>query len=115
MFASEKIEEAGTSLILTQGTHFEGKLGFEGVARLCGNFKGEIQSPGTLIIEQGAKVSAQVEVCEVIIKGVFRGEITASRQITLVSGCECRGNLTAPDLHIEPGALFEGQSRIISH
>jgi len=110
MFTSEKIEEIGTSLILTSGTHFEGKLGFEGVARLCGNFKGEIQSPGTLIIEQGATVFARVEVCEVTINGAFRGDIRASRQITLLSGCECHGNLTSLELHIEKGALFEGHS-----
>ena len=110
MSAFEKIEELGASLILTRGTHFEGKLSFEGIARVCGSFKGDIHSPGTLIIEQGARVFAQMEVCEVIIKGTFRGDITASRQITLLSGCECYGTLTAPHLHIEKGALFEGHS-----
>ena len=110
MSANREINNLSTSLILARDASFEGCLSFEGIARICGSFNGEINSPGLLIIEPGAKVSANIEVLELIVKGVLRGEVKASRQITLLSGCECYGTLMAPHLHIEKGALFEGKS-----
>ena len=104
-------EVEDTSLILSRGAFFEGKLGFEGRALLYGRFKGEVESPGALVIAPGAKVEALVSAEEVLIKGYFKGEIKARRQITLFSGSECYGVLSAPHLHIKPGALFEGRCK----
>ena len=104
------MENLNTSVILTRGAFFEGRLGFEGVARLCGRFKGEIVSQGVLIVEPGARVSARVSVGELILKGWMKGEVTADRKINLLSGSEFYGALSAPQLNIEEGALFEGAS-----
>ena len=104
------MEKLNTSVILTRGAYFEGHLGFEGMARLCGRFKGEIVSQGTLIIDSGARVEARISVGELILKGWMKGEVTASQKINLISGSEFYGALSSPQLHIEEGALFEGAS-----
>ncbi len=83
---------------------------FEGVARLCGRFKGEIVSQGTLIVEAGARVEARVSVGELILKGWMKAEVVASRKINLLKGSEFYGGLSSPQLHVEEGALFEGAS-----
>ena len=104
------MKDLNTSVILTRGAFFEGRLGFEGMARLCGSFKGEIVSKGILVIEPEARVEARISVGELVLKGWMKGEVKACRRIDLVNGSEFYGSLSAPQLHIEPGALFEGAS-----
>ena len=104
------MEKRKTSVILTRGACFEGVMSFEGTARLCGRFKGEIISKGTLIIEPGAKVEARILIGELILKGSLKGEAKAHRKIHILNGSEFHGTLNAPQLNIEEGALFEGIS-----
>ncbi|MCB9787881.1 MAG: polymer-forming cytoskeletal protein, partial [Deltaproteobacteria bacterium] len=44
--------------LVGRGSHFEGKMTFEGVVRVDGSFEGEIVSDDTLIIGEGAEVRA---------------------------------------------------------
>ena len=104
------MEDLKTNVILTRGAFFEGRMGFEGVARLFGRFKGEIESQGTLIVEPGAHVEAKIAVGELILKGWIKGDVKALRKIRLESGAEFYGSVSAPQLHIDEGALFEGAS-----
>ena len=97
-------------LILTRGTRFEGCLNFEGIARVSGYFKGEIVTPGVLIVESAGRIEAKIFAKDVIIKGWVKGEIDAKGQVRLMNGSEFYGSLSSPQLHIETGALFEGVS-----
>ena len=99
-----------THVILTRGAFFEGRLSFEGSARLLGQFKGEIISPGLLIIEPGARVTAHAEIGSLVLKGWMKGSAHAQKKIELLKGCEFYGKLKAPQLYVEKGALFEGIS-----
>ena len=56
------------------GTHFEGKLFFEGRVRIDGGFKGEIRGDDVLVIGEGAMVSGEVHVATCIVTG---GEVDA--------------------------------------
>ncbi len=60
------------------GSHFEGKMTFEGVVRVDGNFDGEIVSDDTLIIGEGAEVRASLDVATVVIYGTVYGDIRAT-------------------------------------
>src|SRR3954466_8081203 len=60
--------------LLGRGTHFEGKLFFEGRGRIDGGFKGEIRGDDVLIIGEGAMVSGHVHVATCIVTG---GEVDA--------------------------------------
>ena len=104
------MEHLGTNVILTRGASFEGRLSFEGIARLCGRFKGEIMSKGVLIVETEAQVEAKICIGKLILKGLLKGEVKAQQEIKLLSGSKFYGVLDTPQLHVEPGALFEGAS-----
>ena len=94
-------------LILTKGTRFEGRLSFEGIARVNGYFKGEIITPGMLVIESAGRVEAKISAQDVIIKGWVKGEIQAHGQVRLVKGSEFYGSLSSPKLHIESGLYLK--------
>ncbi len=103
------VSKIHSGLVLAQGAEFEGKLGFEGVGRICGHFKGEIITKALLIIEPSGRVEASIKAQEIVIKGFMKGTATA-QNISLLSGSTCYGTLHTNRLHIEEGALFEGQA-----
>lgn len=96
--------------LLDYGASFEGRLTFEGTVRIGGNFKGEIFTQDTLIINPGAKVEAQIEADVVIISGTLIGNVFARRRIIMHPPAVFRGTVTSPSLRIDEGVMFEGAS-----
>jgi cytoskeletal protein CcmA (bactofilin family) len=96
--------------ILDQGTHFEGKLSFEGTVQIRGDFKGEIFTKDTIIINQGATVEAQIEADTIIISGRVEGNLFARRRVIMHPPAVFKGTVTSPSLRIDEGVVFEGAS-----
>ena len=96
--------------ILDQGTSFKGVLSFEGTVRIAGNFEGEIESSGILIVEQTALVKAKIQVRELVLSGSLEGEVKASEKVVMYPPAHFKGNVEAPTLKIEEGVIFEGAS-----
>ena len=96
--------------LLDQGASFEGKLTFEGTVRIGGNFKGEIFTKDTLVVNPGALVEAQIEADLVIISGHVIGNVFARRRVIMHPPAIFRGTVTSPSLRIDEGVMFEGAS-----
>ena len=96
--------------LLDKGSDFEGKLTFEGGVRIQGTFKGEIFSDDILVVGEGARVEAEIDIGEIIIQGTVVGNIRAQRAIEILAPGRVKGDLTTPSLQIERGAIFEGRS-----
>jgi len=99
--------------LVGRGSHFEGKMTFEGVVRIDGSFEGEIVSSDTLVIGEGAEVRAEMDVSTVIIYGDVYGNIRASNSIELHSPSHLVGNIITPSLVIDRGATFDGNCRMM--
>ena len=98
--------------ILGKGSEFEGKLNFEGTLRIEGVFSGEIHSDSVLVIGEGAKVSAEVNVGTIVINGEVRGNVRAKTGVEIRHPGRLLGNVEAPSLTIEKGVIFEGSCRM---
>jgi cytoskeletal protein CcmA (bactofilin family) len=99
--------------LLGRGTHFEGKLHFEGRVRIDGSFKGEIHGDDALVIGDGAEVVANIEAGMVIVKGgSIEGNVRAAHSIELYVPARATGTLHAPEVHIEKGVQFSGTCTI---
>jgi cytoskeletal protein CcmA (bactofilin family) len=96
--------------LLDKGANFEGRLTFEGTVRIGGQFKGEIFTNDTLVVDPGAKLDAQVEADTVIICGRVKGNIFARRRIVMHPPAHFTGTVTSPSLRIDEGVVFEGAS-----
>jgi len=79
------IEHAQTITLLDKGCEFQGKLSFEGVVRIDGVFHGEIFSHDHLIIGEGARVDASIQVGTLEVGGEFKGKILARDQLIVHS------------------------------
>src|SRR5512147_218847 len=90
--------------LLGQGTHFEGKLFFEGRVRIDGSFKGEIRSEDVLIIGEGAQVEAEIDVATVIVKGgIVKANVRARQSIELYVPAVVSGTLHSPEIFMDKG------------
>ncbi|MES3036803.1 MAG: polymer-forming cytoskeletal protein [Bdellovibrionota bacterium] len=98
--------------LLDEGSYFEGKLTFEGAAQISGEFKGEIFTHDTVIINESALVVAQIEAETVIIKGKVEGNLFARKRVIMLPPAVFKGTVTSPSLKIEEGVVFEGASFI---
>ncbi len=96
--------------LLDQGASFDGRLTFEGTVRIGGDFKGEIFTSDTLVIDPGARVEAQIEADRVIISGHVSGNIFARRRVIMHPPAVFKGTVTSPSLRIDEGVVFEGAS-----
>jgi len=98
--------------LLGKGSEFEGKLTFEGQVRVEGKFSGQIMTKDTLIIGEGARVSAEIIAGTVIVNGWLEGNIKASQLIELHQPGRIKGNLETPALAIDKGVVFEGSCKM---
>jgi len=99
--------------LLGRGTHFEGKLYFEGRVRIDGGFKGEIRGDDVLVIGEGAMVAGEVHVATCIVTGgEVEANIRARDAIELYAPSKVTGALHAPAIFIDRGVKFEGSCKM---
>jgi cytoskeletal protein CcmA (bactofilin family) len=99
--------------LLGRGTHFEGKLFFEGRVRIDGSFKGEIRGDDVLVIGEGAVVEGEVHVATCIVTGgEVEADIKARDAIELYAPAKVTGALHAPAIFIDRGVKFEGTCKM---
>lgn len=96
--------------IIGKESSFEGKLVFDGVVRIDGSFKGNIQSKGKLLIGETASLEAEIETGSLILSGEVKGNVTASERVEIKSKGRFTGNIKTSILVIEEGASFNGTS-----
>ncbi len=98
--------------LLGRGSEFEGKLTFEGTVRIDGKFTGTILTDDTLVVGEGAKVSAEVTCGTIVVHGEVVGNIRARGAVELHQPAHVRGNIETPSLTVDRGVVFEGQSKM---
>lgn len=93
---------------LGAGTSFSGRLAFEGVVRIDGDFEGEIRSTGALIVGKSARVSGRVDVGRLVCGGLVAAEVTASAMVTVHATGRLVGSVRTPALVVDEGGGIEG-------
>jgi cytoskeletal protein CcmA (bactofilin family) len=100
--------------LLGVGAEFEGTLVFQGRVRIDGRFKGEIRSDDVLILGNSAEVEASVQVGALIVRGgSLRGDVRAKQLVEIYAPAKVHGNIEAPQVYLEKGAVFEGQCTMV--
>ncbi len=109
--ASAAAASGGSNLtaFIDQGSEFEGKLTFKDTVRIDGRFRGEISSENTLIVGETGAIEATIRSNTVVVSGAVDGDIVAGHQVVLHKTAKVQGDLSAPSLIIEDGAVFNGQ------
>ncbi len=93
---------------LGQDTVFSGVLSFNGVVRIDGKMDGEVHTDDTLIVGETGTLEADITAGTVICRGKIKGTIKATKRIEIHTDSEVVGNIAAPSLLVEDGAIFDG-------
>lgn len=97
------------TVVLGEGSRFEGKLVLEGGVRVEGTFNGEIAATGAVTVGAKAVVTASIQASDITSAGTVTGDLKA-RSVTLERTAKQKGDITASELSIERGASFDGRS-----
>lgn len=103
------IKEGRLSGFVGHGTTLTGETNFQMLLRVDGHLTGTVTSDGgTLLVGTNGQVDANVSVAVATVNGLVNGDIIATEKIQLGRTAKVVGNIAAPRLVIEDGAILEG-------
>ena len=98
--------------ILARGDMASGRWVINGDGDVLGEFSGEIVCTGTLVVGQGAQVTATIRGADVTIAGLVRGNITALGKLRIASSGRLEGDARVGSLVVQEGGVHHGISRV---
>lgn len=103
------IKEGRLSGYVGHGTTLTGETHFQSILRVDGQLTGRVTSDsGTLIVGSTGRINANISVAAAVVNGVVNGDIVVTERLEIGRSARVVGNLQAPLLVIEEGAMFEG-------
>jgi len=103
------------STLLGEDARIEGLLDFEGTLRLDGKLEGTLTGRnGTLIVGEKAVLKAEITVKNAVIMGTVTGRVEALEKIELYPPAKIDGDIMAPKVTIEAGAILNGKCLMTS-
>lgn len=103
MVDQEEITKIGKTLVL------EGVIRCEEDIYIHGTIKGEMNTTADVYLEEGGTLEAQVTTRNIQIRGRLSGNVTASDKFVLLPEGSMTGDVKAPRVVIEDGAMFRGR------
>lgn len=98
--------------VIGKNTSAEGNIKTQGTIRIDGNFNGQIDVKGNIVIGESAKLEADISTENIVISGEVKGNITAKGQMQLTSTAKLYGDIEVQNLIIDDGAIFEGKCKM---
>jgi len=109
------IKEGRLSGFIGSGTVLAGETTFHAMLRVDGHLTGSVASEnGTLIVGSTGRVDANILVAVAMITGTVNGDIVALERLELGRTARIVGNIQAPRLVMEEGAILEGSCNMIN-
>ncbi|QQO07555.1 bactofilin family protein [Breznakiella homolactica] len=106
---NDMLEDEDFDTILSSDIDFSGTLSFDKPFLIRGRVSGEIRATGLLVIDEEAVVDADIHASKVIIRGAVTGNVTAADKVEIAITGKLVGNVTAPEVFMETGCIFNGQ------
>jgi len=92
----------------------DGELSFKDMLRVNGHIAGKVTSArGTLIIDGSARVDGDIDVGVAVVSGLVNGDVIAQERVELGPAAIINGNISTRALTMRPGAVFQGDCRML--
>ncbi len=112
MAVARSTDDSTINSIVGSGTFLRGHIELSGLMRIDGDFSGSVSTLGRVIVGQGGRADCMIEAGTVVIGGLFRGEISASEKVVLLSSSVVLATIRTPRLIAESGVLFSGRLNV---
>ena len=94
--------------ILDKEFSVEGTVSAKGQLIVKGTVNGKLLADSVIIAEEGA-VYAEAEVASMTIGGKFEGNVSASKELVILSTGHCTGKIVCRDFVVEAGAVLNAE------
>ncbi|MEZ4408506.1 MAG: polymer-forming cytoskeletal protein [Polyangiales bacterium] len=91
------------------GLTIEGSVRGDGELVVAGRLRGALTLQGTLVVEEGGSVEAEVEANTVVVSGLLSGSVLAHESLRIESGGCVDARVRATRLAVADGAIFRGE------
>lgn len=98
--------------VLAKDDSLSGNLEIKGDGRLLGEFSGEIDCAGELIVGTTATVSANIRTRNITISGLVRGNVTAVGKLKIAATGRLEGDARVGALIVQEGGVHHGVIRV---
>lgn len=114
-FGRKKKKETpiSSASIMTPGTSIKGEIRCEGNILLNGEFEGTIISQGEVVVGKSGRVKGEIQASKLLVSGEFSGSFTGE-VIDIMPYGKVYGDVKVNNIIIEPNAVFEGETKIVS-
>jgi len=114
-FGRKKKKETpiSSASIITPATSIKGEIRCEGNILLNGEFEGTIVSQGEVVVGKSGRVKGEIQASKLLVSGEFSGNFTGE-VIDIMPYGKVYGDVKVNNIIIEPNAVFEGETKIVS-
>lgn len=109
----KKAAPINSASIITPGTSIKGEIRCEGNILLNGEFEGIIISQSEVVVGKSGHVTGEIQAQRLLVSGEFHGNFTGE-VIDIMPYGKVYGDVKVNNIVIEPNAVFEGETKIIS-
>ncbi|MFH1710593.1 MAG: polymer-forming cytoskeletal protein, partial [bacterium] len=99
----------GINSIIGDDTHIKGEIITKGSIRVGGEFEGNIQAHGDVLIGEGSRVTGTVSGAKVIVSGDMNGNISANSGLEITKTGKVNGDIVSDKLIVDEGAIYKGK------
>ncbi|MGE5559056.1 MAG: bactofilin family protein [Bacillota bacterium] len=118
MLAGKKGGDGGSlgnvDTLIGKDTFVTGKIDAGGTIRIDGNFEGEINTSGDLVIGENGKVTGIIKAKHITVAGELHGNVEAQGKLELASTAKLIGDVKVAMFVVEEKAVFKGQCEMIT-
>ncbi len=108
-----KLVKVSSASIITPGTSIKGEIKCDGNILLNGEFEGKIISQSEVVVGKSGRVSGEIQAQKLLVSGEFRGNFIGE-VIDIMPYGKVYGDVRVNNIIIEPNAVFEGETKIVS-
>lgn len=90
------------------GTIIEGTFKATAHIRLEGKIIGDVTCDGRLVMSKNASIVGNIKCNSLLTEGSIDGNIVAKTDVKLLSTASVKGNIKCALIHIEQGAMYQG-------
>ena len=106
---NDVLDDNDFDTVLSPDINFSGTLNFEKSFLIKGRLSGNIVAKGILVVDEEAVVEANINASRVVIRGAVTGDVVASEKVEVTITGKLVGNVTAPEIFMETGCVFNGR------
>lgn len=107
-----ELRDSLVNTLVGAGSAVEGDLEVDGMLRIDGNLRGSARATGKVVVGASGRVEASIRAASAIVGGLVRGDLYVTDSARLLAGAVVLGNVFAPRLEAEEGAVIHGDVEV---